>query len=300
MKKNNLGNSGIEISEIGLGCMSLPFDLPEAKAIVREALEHGINYFDTADLYNKGKNEELVGELLKGSRKDIVLATKVGNEWDAHSDEVKWNATKPYILKQVHNSLKRLQTDYIDVYQLHGGMMTDNSEETIDAFESLKKEGLIRAYGISSIRPNVIKRFLADSDIASIMMQYSLLDRRPEEFLEEIGAAGRSVVTRGTLARGLLTNSGLKRTADGKGYLTYDDAELKAALQGLMEIHGNLNALAVHSVLANPTVASVIAGASSAVQLRETLAAYGTSVSAEQIQLAKKLTKQDRYQEHRE
>ena len=300
MKKNNLGTSGIEISEIGLGCMSLPFDLKEAKAIVREALEQGINYFDTADFYNKGKNEELMGELLKGSRKDIVLATKVGNEWSSHSDEVKWNASKPYITEQVHNSLKRLQTDYIDVYQLHGGMMTDNSEETIDAFESLKKEGLIRAYGISSIRPNVIKRFLTDSDISSIMMQYSLLDRRPEEYLEEIGAAGRSVVTRGSLARGLLTNSGLKRAADGKGYLTYDDAELKAVLQSLKEIHDNLNALAVHSILDNPAVASVITGASSADQLRETLVAYDTTVSAEQIQRAKELTKQDRYQEHRE
>lgn len=300
MKKNKLGNSGIEISEIGLGCMSLPFNLPEAKSIVHEALEHGINYFDTADFYNKGKNEELVGELLQGSRSDIVLATKVGNEWNSHNDEVKWNATKPYITKQVHNSLLRLQTDYIDVYQLHGGMMTDNSEETIDAFETLKKDGLIRAYGISSIRPNVITRFLADSDIASVMMQYSLLDRRPEEFLEEIGAAGRSVVTRGTLARGLLTNSGLERAADGKGYLTYGDTELKAVLQGLMEVHENVNALAVHSVLDNPTVASVIAGASSAEQLRETLAAYDAAVSAEQIQRAKELTKQDRYQEHRE
>lgn len=300
MKKNELGTSGIQISEIGLGCMSLPFDLPEAKAIVHEALDHGINYFDTADFYNKGKNEELVGQLLKGRREEIVLATKVGNEWNSENDEVKWNPTKPYIMEQVHNSLKRLQTDYIDVYQLHGGMITDNSEETIDAFETLKKDGLIRAYGISSIRPNVIHRFLAKSDIASIMMQYSLLDRRPEEFLDEIGATGRSVLTRGTLARGLLTNNGLKRASDGKGYLTYRDEELKAVLNGLMGIHENLNALALHSVLDNNTVASVIAGASSANQLQETLAAHETSVSTQEIQEAKQLTKLDRYQEHRE
>ncbi len=300
MKKNELGTSGIHISEIGLGCMSLPFEMPKAKAIVHEALEHGINYFDTADFYNKGKNEELVGELLKDRREDIVLATKVGNEWNNENDEVKWNPTKSYIMEQVHNSLQRLQTDYIDVYQLHGGMITDNSEETIDAFETLKKEGLIRAYGISSIRPNVIKRFLANSDIASIMMQYSLLDRRPEEFLDSIGAAGRSIVTRGTLARGLLTNSGLERLRDGKGYLTYQSDELKAVLEGLMDVHENLNALALHSVLADSTVASVIAGASSADQLQETLTAYEETVSLQQIQEAKQLTKLDRYQEHRE
>jgi aryl-alcohol dehydrogenase-like predicted oxidoreductase len=300
MKKKQLGNSGLQVSEIGFGCMSLPFDLQEAKAIIREAIDHGINYFDTADLYNKGKNEELVGELLKGSRQDIVLATKVGNQWHTDSDEVKWNATKPYIMEQVHNSLLRLQTDYIDLYQLHGGMITDNAEETIDAFESLKKEGLIRAYGISSIRPNVIRRFLKESDIASIMMQYSLLDRRPEEYLDEIGAASRSVVTRGSLAKGLLTNEGLKRAQNANGYLTYREEELTSTVQQLMEVHPNLHALAIHSVLENPTVASVVAGASSASQLKDTLTAYKTAVSPEQIEQARRLTKQDRYTEHRE
>lgn len=300
MKKNILGNSGIEVSEIGLGCMSLPLDLQESKAIIKEALHHGINYFDTADLYNKGKNEELVGELLKNYRKDIVLATKVGNQWSSDSDEVQWNASKAYIRDQVHNSLMRLQTDYIDLYQLHGGMASDDTEETIDAFESLKKEGLIRAYGISSIRPNVIRRFLAKSDAASIMMQYSLLDRRPEEYLQEIGASGRSVVTRGTLAKGLLTNGGLKRAERADGYLAYGEAELKETLRNLMDINSNLHALALHSVLGQPAVASVLAGASSAEQLAATVSAYETPVSGEEIAQAKQATKQNFYEQHRD
>ncbi|MBZ5202316.1 aldo/keto reductase [Planomicrobium chinense] len=300
MKKVNLGNSSIQVSEIGFGCMSLPLDQHEAGAIIDAAVSSGINYFDTADLYNKGKNEELVGELLKKHRNDIVIATKVGNQWSTDSDEVKWNATKAYITEQVHNSLKRLQTDYIDLYQLHGGMISDNAEETIDAFESLQKEGLIRAYGISSIRPNVIRRFLENSDIVSIMMQYSLLDRRPEEYLEEIHAAGRSVVTRGSLAKGLLTNQGLERANQTGSYMAYGEGELTHTVQQLMDIHPNLHALSLHSVLQQPAVASVVAGASSPSQIQETLKAYETAVSVEQIEQARSLTKQGRYQEHRD
>lgn len=300
MKKQYLGNSTLQVSEIGLGCMSLPSDAKEASFIIEEAISQGINYFDTADLYGKGKNEELVGEALKRHRQDVILATKVGNEWNMDSDEVNWNATKSYIIEQIHNSLRRLQTDYIDLYQLHGGMITDNTEETIDAFETLKKEGLIRAYGISSIRPNVIKRFLKTSDIASIMMQYSLLDRRPEEFLETIGAAGTSVVTRGSLAKGLLTQEGLKRAEDMDGYLTYDADELKSTLKKLLGVHPNLHALSLHSILQQKTVASIVAGASSAQQIKDTISAYETSVSAEQLQTAKELTKLEQYQNHRE
>ena len=298
MKKRTLGTSGIQVSEVGFGCMSLPADAAEAKTIVEEAIAQGINYFDTADLYNKGKNEEMVGELLKNHRKDIILATKVGNQWSSGSDEVKWNATKPYILEQVHNSLKRLQTDYIDLYQLHGGMITDDIEETIDAFESLKKEGLIRAYGISSIRPNVINQYSERSDIASIMMQYSLLDRRPEEYLEKIQETGRSVVTRGTLAKGLLTNEGLKRSRQSDGYLSYSKEELEELLPKLMEVHSNLHSLSLHSVLNNPAIASVVAGASSSTQIKETISAYENQVSEEQIVQAMELTKKDKYTDH--
>ena len=123
--------------------------------------------------------------------------------------------------------LLRLDTDYIDLYQLHGGTMEDDVEETIDAFESLKKEGLIRQYGISSIRPTVIKRFLDTSSAVSVMMQYSLLDRRPEEWLPMIHDAGASVITRGTIAKGFLTSDGLTRAEKANGFVDYDASELK-------------------------------------------------------------------------
>lgn len=300
MKKRTLGSSNIQVSEIGFGCMSLPQNQQEAGAIIDAAVSSGINYFDTADLYNKGKNEELVGNLLKPHRQNIVLATKVGNQWEPGSDDVKWNATKSYITEQVHHSLQRLQTDYIDLYQLHGGMITDHIDETIEAFESLKKEGLIREYGISSIRPNVIKRYLEKSNIASIMMQYSLLDRRPEEYLEAIESAGRSVVTRGSLAKGMLTSEGLKRATKSGSYLTYQEGQLVNIVEELTNIHPSLHALSVHSVLQQPAIASIVAGASSPSQIEVTLQAYETDVSPEQINEALSLTKQDRYKEHRE
>lgn len=300
MKNNLLGNSGIEVSEIALGCMSLPEDPQKAAAIIDEAIDHGVNYFDTADFYGKGKNEELVGAALGNRRGDIILASKVGNEWSQDSDEVQWNPGKDYIKAQIHHSLRRLQTDYLDLYQLHGGMITDNSEETIQAFEDLKQEGLIRAYGISSIRPNVIRRFLDTSDMSSIMMQYSLLDRRPEELLQGIGETGRSVVARGSLAKGLLTSEGITRAQKMDGYLQYDKQQLLQVLNKLSEVHDSVHALAIHSVLSSDTVAAAVTGASSPQQLRETLDAYQQSVSAEQIEQAKQITRLDRYEQHRD
>ncbi|RLQ92609.1 aldo/keto reductase [Planomicrobium sp. Y74] len=300
MNMKNLGTSNLEVSEIALGCMSLPNNLKEAQGIIDQALNVGINYFDTADLYGKGQNEEVVGQALGSRRQEIILATKVGNQWDPHSDQVTWNPSADYIKSQVHESLRRLKTDYIDLYQLHGGMITDPSDETIEAFETLKKEGLIREYGISSIRPNVIKRFMEQSAIVSIMMQYSLLDRRPEEFLDEIGASGISVVTRGTLAKGLLTSEALERAKDKNGYMDYSQEELEKSLNELLSIEPNLNALALHAALQHGTVASIVAGASSAAQIRDTIAAYDTSISADQINMAKKITMKAKYIEHRE
>ncbi len=300
MKKRILGNSKLEVSEIALGCMSLPNNPKEAQAIVDEALDQGINYFDTADLYGKGRNEEIIGQVLGSRRQDVILATKVGNQWSAQSDQVTWNPSGSYIKSQVHNSLKRLKTDYIDLYQLHGGMISDDAEETIDAFESLKKEGLIREYGISSIRPNVIKRFIDSSAIVSVMMQYSLLDRRPEEFLDDIHDSGTSVVTRGTLAKGLLTTEGLERAKQKGEYMEYNQTELLNVLNRLLSIEPDLNSLALHAVLQQEAVAAVVAGASSPAQIKETVSAYENQVSKEQIEKARTITLQARYSEHRE
>lgn len=139
--------------------MSLPTDEKKAKEIIACAIDSGIQFFDTADLYGYGANEKIVGEALKPVRDRVVIATKVGNRWKEEKDGWYWGPSKTYIKDAVKYSLKRLGTDYIDLYQLHGGTLDDPIDDIIEAFEQLKEEGLIRHYGISSIRPNVIEQY---------------------------------------------------------------------------------------------------------------------------------------------
>ena len=133
--------------------------------LLNEAFDKGINFFDTADLYQKGFNETTVGKALKEKRKEVIIATKVGNQWREDGSGWDWNPNKAYIFSAVEKSLQRLQSDYIDLYQLHGGTIDDPIDETIEAFELLKQQGKIRYYGISSIRPNVIREWIKRSNI---------------------------------------------------------------------------------------------------------------------------------------
>ncbi|MFH0070961.1 aldo/keto reductase, partial [Peribacillus sp. NPDC056705] len=172
MRKNQLGSSELYVSEIGLGCMSLGTDEAVATELVSEALDRGVNLLDTADLYDEGRNEELVGRAIQGRRDQVILTTKVGNRRVPGKEGWTWDPSKSYIKSAVKDSLRRLNTDYIDLYQLHGGTIDDPIDETIEAFEELKQEGLIRYYGISSIRPNVIREYVQRSNIVSVMSQY--------------------------------------------------------------------------------------------------------------------------------
>ncbi|MFT8322006.1 MAG: aldo/keto reductase [Bacillus sp. (in: firmicutes)] len=302
MKKRQLGSSDLYVSQLGLGCMSLGTDEKTAFPILEAALEQGINYFDTADLYDFGKNEALLGNFFKHNREEIILATKVGNKWKEGQDNWSWDASKAYIKEAVKQSLKRLNTDYIDLYQLHGGTLEDNIEEAISAFEELKAEGFIRYYGISSIRPNVIREYMTHSSIVSVMMQYSMLDRRPEEeVLSQLYGNGINVVTRGPVAKGLLSENYQNKLKDG--YLDYSLEELEDTLPKIKEIFADkrtLNEAAIQYNLADPAVASVIAGASTVEQLVENANAVNSNpLSIEEIELVQKITKANTYSQHR-
>ncbi|MGE7113370.1 aldo/keto reductase [Lysinibacillus sp. NPDC047702] len=299
MKKRQLGSSELFISEISLGGMSLSTDKSKAAGIVDMALDAGINYFDTADLYDFGANEEMIGSILGKRRQHVKLATKVGNRWNEDKEGWYWDASPSYINEAVRASLKRLGTDYIDVYQLHGGTLEDDWDGIIETFEDLKKDGLIREYGISSIRPNVLKRFLPASSAKSVMMQYSALDRRPEEWLDFIAKEGASVVTRGTVAKGLLTNSWQERLQHGSSYNTYTAEELTATLTNLASQYNNLHALAIAFNLKESAIASTVIGASSQEQLAQTLAVYEKIDSISDFTAANELTKAELYLEHR-
>lgn len=299
MKKRQLGSSDLFISEISLGGMSLSTDKENAASIIDMAIDSGINTIDTADLYDFGINEEMIGSILGNRRQNIVLTTKVGNRWTEGVDGWRWDASPAYIKEAVRASLKRLNTEYIDVYQLHGGTIEDNWDGIIETFEDLKKEGLIREYGISSIRPNVLKRFLPASSAKSVMMQYSALDRRPEEWFEFVASEGASIVTRGTVAKGLLTNEWAARSRRANGYNGYTAEELHKTLAALAAHYGDLHALALAFNLKEPAIASTVIGASSRQQLEETLVAYEKAVGITDLEVVKERTKNEQYADHR-
>ncbi|KYG32322.1 aldo/keto reductase [Alkalihalobacillus trypoxylicola] len=304
MELRRLGKSDLKVSSIGLGCMSLGSNEQEALTILDAAISRGINYLDTADLYDQGLNEQFIGKALKGKREQIVLATKVGNRFAPGEKGWTWDPSKEHIMSAVKESLRRLQTDYIDLYQLHGGTIDDPIDETIEAFERLKEEGIIREYGISSIRPNVIHEYAKRSSIVSVMMQFSLLDRRPEEIFPFLDEHHISVVARGPVGKGILTEKEYELLAEKiktDGYLNYsseDIRELKVTLNELKQ-HHKTNELALNYCLSYPTVASVVTGASSMNQLIENIEASQVMLSPTITEKLKDITKQERYESHR-
>ncbi|UNK17834.1 aldo/keto reductase [Paenibacillus sp. N3/727] len=302
MRKNRVGSSDLYVGEIGLGCMSLGSEEKQAVRLIHEALEQGINLLDTADLYDAGMNEELVGKAIKGRREDIVIATKVGNRRVPGQEGWAWDPSKEYIKSAVKDSMRRIGTDYIDLYQLHGGTLDDPIDETIEAFEELKTEGWIRHYGISSIRPNVIREYVKRSNIVSVMMQYSILDRRPEEEAFPLLAEhGISVIARGPLARGILSNRSEAKAEEG--YLDYTKEELldvtRQVNKEFTSSH-DLSHTAIRYALSHPAVACAIPGASSVEQLRHNAAAGETErLTPQEIQSIQIISRANRYEQHR-
>ncbi len=298
MKYSHLGNSDLKVSQLGFGCMSLGLDHKQNAKLLHFAVENGINYFDTADLYDQGENEITLGKAFKAMRSDVIIATKVGNEWREDGSGWDWNPTKSHIKQAVFKSLQRLETDYIDLYQLHGGTIEDPIEETIQAFEELKSEGWIRHYGISSIRPNIIREYIEKSNIVSNMMQYSLLDRRPEEeALDLLHKNNISVVVRGAVAKGLLIN---KEATD---YLEYSKEEISRLQSELLEFCDETRStadVALSYVLDHPAVATVALGASTLEQLKNNLNYLNaTALSQEELSILRSLTKDSVYKNHR-
>lgn len=277
------------------GCMSLPPDQHTVTALLSEAIDLGVKRFDTADLYQEGKNEEMVGVALKEKRKNVFIATKVGNQLRADGSGWDWNPKKEYILTAVDASLCRLHTDYIDLYQLHGGTIEDPIDETIEAFETLKQQGKILAYGISSIRPNVIREWINRSNMVSVMMQYSLLDRRAEEScLDLLKMHGIEVLVRGSIAKGLLAG---KPQAD----FQHHSRENVQRIVDMMQTAGTpLSHTAVQYVLHHPAVSSVVGGVRTSEQLRDFVAAVQADAISEELLLQlRQVATPEFYQEHR-
>lgn len=202
MKKRILGKGNLEVSAIGLGCMGFTQSYPpypdrkEAIEVIRKAVELGVTFFDTAEVYSMYRNEDLVGEALEPLRDEVVIATKFGYdlehiELDAANRPVTLSSRPEVIRRAVEGSLRRLRTDHIDLYYQHRMDPATPIEEVADTLEELIKEGKVLHWGLSEAAPATVRRAHAVCPLTAVQSEYSMWYRKPEEgllaTLEELG-----------------------------------------------------------------------------------------------------------------
>ena len=304
MLTRNLGRTGLRVSLVGLGCNNFGgrIDLEAARKVVDKAIESGITLFDTADIYGaRGGSETALGELLGARRKDIVLATKFGMDMDAEG--IKKGGSRRYIVEAVEASLKRLKTDWIDLYQIHRPDPLTPIEETLRTLEDLIRQGKVRYIGCSNLPSWQVAdaywtaRNHGIEGFASCQDEYSLLVRGAEK--ELIPAArhfGMGLLPYFPLANGMLTGKykrnqpmpdGARMTREAQRaneVLTETNWQKTEKLSAFCEKHGKtMVELAFSWLAAQPVVSSVIAGATRPEQIEANVKAASWTLNADEL-----------------
>jgi len=301
-----MARTGLKVSAMCLGTMTYGNQVDETEAIniIERALNAGVNFFDTADVYAEGRSEEIVGKALKGKRHSTVLATKVANRTGPGANDI--GLSRKHIMKGIENSLRRLETDYIDLYYVHVPDYDTPIEETLRTLDDLVHQGKVRYIGCSNFRAWQLCKALWVSDLHNLArfdcMQppYNLLTRDIEyELLPLCASEGVGVCVYTPLAAGLLTGKhdpskppakGTRFTLEGLGPLYYErfwaatNFEAVAHLKQIAGEYGrSLPQFALAWILNNETITSAICGATSVKQLEENLGASELKLSQEEL-----------------
>jgi aryl-alcohol dehydrogenase-like predicted oxidoreductase len=298
MEKRRLGGSELEASVLGLGCnnFGMKIDLAGTRAVVDAALDVGINFFDTADMYGETRSESFLGEVLEGRRDSVLIATKFGGMAFA-SGGSDWGR-RDAILECAEASLKRLRTDYIDLYQIHYPDPNTPLDETLAALEELMRSGKVRAIGCSNFSPAQLQEAATLSSrprFATLQNEWSLLQRGVEaELVPLCEAQGIGFLPYFPLASGVLTGKYRRGEAFGEGtrlatldYFKHFGSEENLAtaerLLAFAEGRGhNLLELALGWLASHACVSSVIAGATRPEQIRVNAEAIGWRLTPEE------------------
>jgi aryl-alcohol dehydrogenase-like predicted oxidoreductase len=318
MKKRTLGNSGLEVSALGLGCMGMSFGLGQAIdpkdgiALIRVAVEKGVTFFDTAEVYGPFANEELVGEALAPFREQVVIATKFGFNIDADGTqhrEPPLNSRPEHIKEAVEGSLKRLKTDYIDLLYQHRVDPNVPMEDMAGAVKELIDVGKVRHFGLSEAGVEAIRRAHAVQPVTALQSEYSLWWREPEAeifgVLEELGIG---FVPFSPLGKGFLTGKIDENTTfdatDFRNTVPRFSEENRKANQALVDLIGKFAAakqatpaqIALAWVLAQREWIVPIPGTTKRHRLEENLGAVEITLSADDLRELDNLTTQVKVQ----
>jgi aryl-alcohol dehydrogenase-like predicted oxidoreductase len=253
MQQRKLGNSNLEVSAIGLGCMGLSYgygpatEKQQAITLIRAAVERGITFFDTAEAYGPYKNEELLGEALAPFRDQVVIATKFGFEFDSDGGQSGMNSRPEHIREVAESSLKRLKTDVIDLFYQHRVDPNVPIEDVAGTVKELIREGKVKHFGLSEAGVQTIRRAHAVQSVTALQSEYSLWWREPEkEVLPTLEELGIGFVPFSPLGKGFLTGAINENTrfdsTDFRNVVPRFTPEARKANQDLVDLLGEIAA----------------------------------------------------------